>query len=783
MNPLRSGFQIGDWRVSPLDGTLTGPAGTVHVEPKVMDVLLCLASHAGELVERDRLLAEVWGTRVVSDEPLTRCVAQLRSALGDDRRRPKYIQTVPKRGYRLICTVVPDPEENELTSPSSVATRPVHPRAARLLWVVASLALVALSALAVRGLIDAPDRVAQDQQQAPALSTGQPLARDRPVVEALAASEASTVLRSIAVLPFRTPDDGSGHDLFAESMREDILVRLTKISDIDRVIPGTSTERYRGTDLSVQDIGRELGVTAVLEGGVQREGDRVKVNVHLVDTRRGESIWAESFERDIALDQLFDVQSEITRRIAAELRARLGAEERLRLDRQPTNSLGAYLEYGEGLVALRHNRLESYARAAAHFERAIELDPDYARAYSGLALSLVMPRLSKFREADDQPERIEWALQRALELDPELSEAHAALGFIRMARDHNDAAESALRRAIELNPSNAHAHNWLAHLMRVSGRPEEAMHHMREAMALHHGTASLLVNYAAIQFQLGRTEDALALLRDLRERQPDYADAYGLHALILWEEGRVAEALRWAERAAELDPDHALYVFRVCHIRLDLGDHEGAEACIDAAEARLPDGLVPTRAFLEMSRRNPERALEVLREFVTRRQEPVAFMLIATLQAQLGEHQAAFATLSEWYPELAAGRSNFDRYDVLETTAAALVLHDGGLTERADRLFDEALETMDDMQRFGRLGTGYGPLDAFIHAARGERQRAARALEAAVDGGWRMNWAGVYDFEDMVGYAPWDAQVARLEDDIRAQRAWYEAHKDKPLEP
>lgn len=272
-NPVRKGFRLNEWQVHPIDGSLAGPQGAGHLEPKVMEVLVLLASHPGQLVEREFLIREIWGTRTVSDEPLTRCIAVLRRTFGDSPKHPKCIQTVPKRGYRLVADVH-----------TVSGTLPLLPSAPG-------------GAGAHASFIGS-----QYPWHGAAVPDG-----------------------SIAVLPFENLSPDANNTFLADGIQDDLLYQLARIDSI-AVISRTSVLEYRGSPKNVRKIGQELCVAAIVEGGLRRTGDTVRVNVNLIDTQTDQHLWVETYDRQLKPENILATQREIATSIASSLQAELSRQ-------------------------------------------------------------------------------------------------------------------------------------------------------------------------------------------------------------------------------------------------------------------------------------------------------------------------------------------------------------------------------------------------------------------------------------------------------------------------
>jgi TolB-like protein len=308
-------------------------------------------------------------------------------------------------------------------------------------------------------------------------------------------------------------------------MTEEVIARLARIPDL-KVISRTSVMRYRDTDLTPAEIGRELGVASLLEGSVQREGDRLRISARLVDTRTTRTRWAESYDR--ALDDVFAIQTDLADRIAASLGLALaGVDPRsVAAQKPPTADLEAYELYLRGRFFWNQRSPAGLARAIELFQGAVARDGTFYLAHAGLADAWVVMPYHTDAPALESLERALAAADRALSLAPDLGEAHAARAFALTGRWEWDAAETEFRRALELSPGYATGHQWHAVLLVARGRPGEALNAIRRAFAL--DPLSRIINYelALILLLGGATEEALARFDATLELDPGFAPAH-----------------------------------------------------------------------------------------------------------------------------------------------------------------------------------------------------------------------------------------------------------------
>ena len=356
--------------------------------------------------------------------------------------------------------------------------------------------------------------------------------------------------KSIAVLPFRSLSDSKEDEYFSDGTTEDIITQLSKVREL-KVISRTSIMRYKHTDKSIPEIGRELGVATILEGSVRRAGGRVRIVAQLLDVQTDEHMWAETYDR--SMEDVFAIQSDVAEKIAAALRTELSPVEKERIGRKPTESMEAYNLYLKGRFYWNKRRPDDLKVAVDYFNKAIETDPRYALAYAGLASAyVILPGYTGVAPTKFMP-KAEAAARRALELDPTLGEAHAVLGQIKMMYEWDWAGgESEFKKAIELNPSYPTAHHWYCLGLSVVGRYDEAWVEIRRAQEL--DPLSLVISsclgggfYYERQF-----DKALDQFKKTLELDPNFAPAHldvGLACLAL---GRSDEAIAEFQKVREL---------------------------------------------------------------------------------------------------------------------------------------------------------------------------------------------------------------------------------------
>ena len=465
--------RIGEWIADPATNELRRGDAVVRLEPKSMDLLMALAARAGAVASREELFAEVWPGLVVSDEALSQGITKLRRALGDDPRAPKYIETISKRGYRLTAPV-------DRTSPLSQT--PPGPRP----WL--RTAIAGLTAALILALVF----------WRPAEPPGKPAGTD----------EAAAPWITVTVLPFESIGGVDGSYL-ARGMSDTLMTELGRLSGL-RLITAAHAPAAEGA----------ARARYVVSGSVQRDAKTLRVNVRLTDSRSGEQLWSERFERPAG--DLFAVQEELIRHLADALPAKVNESERQRLARRHTRSLEAYEHFLRAQALFLARSANENEQARALYRKAIEIDPQFARAYAGLAMTHAIEH--RLRPAQEPAPGLDRALalaQGAAQIDPELAEVHWALGFVHaQARRHPQAIES-LQRAIELNPSFADAYALMGGIYTYTGQPAKSVPLLRTAMRLQPDAGYLyyLLLGRAYLFE-NDLEQAVINLREALARNP-----------------------------------------------------------------------------------------------------------------------------------------------------------------------------------------------------------------------------------------------------------------------
>jgi TolB-like protein/DNA-binding winged helix-turn-helix (wHTH) protein/Flp pilus assembly protein TadD len=552
---LHQGFRLGEWEVRPAEGLLIGLQGRRHLQPKCIDVLMCLAENAGQVVTRDDIIRKVWGERAVTDEPLTRCIGDLRKALGDNRDEPRYVHTTPKRGYRLIEKIIPLPRSEPEESPAPETEPATESTLAGYRPLAAGLAVI-LTAVALLLLMRSGD----DAQTA------------------LSAND-----NSIAVLPFEVMTSGTGNDWMGRGISEDLLNLLARIDGLE-VAARTSSFRPSLQGMDIRDIGKELNVRYVLEGSVRRSDNRLKIAAQLIDTSSGYHLWSEVYNRTTS--DVFTIQTEIAERVVKALKLTTPIGLASEAFARSTNSVDAYDYYLQARSFLHGPTTEeTISNAVRFYERALEFDPEFGEAHAGLCSARLkafgdhqapdaMPAIRQACDAAERfaPEspltrtaigtlqRISGKLQLAedefsqvIESHPAYTEARVGLALVYADRGDLDAADRTYREAIEVGPSDPRAYSFYCLFLWTNGRAADAIPMCRRVTELEPGSAQAYSNLGIAHGVAGDFERAAAAYREAVARKPS-SQAYSNIGTNYYYLGRYEDAVVMYREATNLAP-------------------------------------------------------------------------------------------------------------------------------------------------------------------------------------------------------------------------------------
>ena len=569
------------------------------------------------------------------------------------------------------------------------------------------------------------------------------------------AREAAVDHDSIAVLPFTSRSSIEENQFFADGIHDDILTRLAEVDSL-RVISRTSVNQYRDTTRNLRKIAEELGVTTVLEGAVQRSGDQVRITVQLIDAAADEYIWTHSYDDQLTIENLFEVQSEIAAQIASSLRAALTPEQEVRLAAIPTDDLDAYTAYVAGRENLLRREYESLVSAREQFTYAIELDPGYAQAHSALAETTLITLANHQSIVREEAFGLAGRhLEEALRIDPELAEAHAAKGLMKMmqwevTRDGpgNVEAAASFDRALALNPNLADAYVWYSTLRRAEGEISQAIDLLTRALAIDPLSRIPWVNLPSLVAIEGRTERTTELLLQAIKLFPDWGTPYQYLSNHMLGLGRLDEAVAWGLEAARISQD-PISGGQLLGVYQEFGDRESITEFVSAFPTEHPL-YGAGKGYWLFGQKDYDGALAYFTAFQADTEFPVPFMipLLAASAIMAGDLELAHETLVRGNPMLASDSEKLvDRRNVAAAVLLAHVEQRRNRPDKANRLLEQAEPIVREMPRLGMAG--HGIRDVHILAMRGRPNAAIEALTEAVDEGFVSSVSfDLWTFED-----------------------------------
>jgi TolB-like protein/Tfp pilus assembly protein PilF len=403
-------------------------------------------------------------------------------------------------------------------------------------------------------------------------------------------AQTSAARKSIAVLPFVNMSADPENEYFSDGMTDDIIIRLSKIADL-KVISRTSVMQYKETEMTVRQIGDELGVATILEGGVQRVGDRVRINAQLIDAESDEHLWANQYDRE--LTDVFEIQTDVAGQIAAALRAELTPEEQERIASKPTDNLEAYNLYLLGRFHWNKRSEEGFRQAVDYFEQAIGEDPAYALAYTGLADSYtLLSGYDAVSPIEVMPDAKASAL-RAIEIDSTLAEAHTSLAQIRLNYDWDWlGAKTAINRALELNPGYATAHHWHAFYLMTISEYDSALAAMRRAQKLDPLSLIITAEVGWPLFFARRYDEAIGEYRKAIAMDSNFAPAHAWLGLVYVEKGMFEEAIAELQTAVTLSGRYPRWVSDLAFAFAAWGKQDEALALLHELHERDAEGYI-----------------------------------------------------------------------------------------------------------------------------------------------------------------------------------------------
>jgi DNA-binding winged helix-turn-helix (wHTH) protein/TolB-like protein/Tfp pilus assembly protein PilF len=491
----------------------------VPLTPKAVELLIFLIQNKGRVLTKDELLDTIWADTIVEESNLSQTIFVLRKTLGENTKKPRFILTVPNRGYQFIAEVRETSAEDKILEDeflTEIQTRETldrdseirNPKSSRYFWLAVPLVLL--------------------------LTFG--IYRFYPAAKPASVSE----IRSIAVLPFEDSGAEQADKYFGVNLAEALANKFSNLKQIT-VAPTRSVSKYADSREDPGKIGRELQVDAVLDGRIQHDGLRIRVSVQLIRTADNVTFWTENFDEDFT--NFFAVQDSISQKVVKSLALKLNEKEREKFNRRGTENAVAYQEYLLGRFFWNKRSADDLNRALEHFNRAVELDANFAEAYAGLADTYAIYPFYAVVEDNEALPKARAAATRALEIDGELAEAYTSLAYVQSQYDFDwKGAEKSYLRAIELNPNQPTTRQWYGEFLAFQNRTDESLEQMQKAIEL--DPTSLSTNTApALPYLISHQyEKALETIDKVLQMNPNFLIAQHYKVRALFRLGREKEA-------------------------------------------------------------------------------------------------------------------------------------------------------------------------------------------------------------------------------------------------
>ncbi len=576
--PQTQNFEFGEFRVDAVKRLLLkGDGAIIPLTPKVFELLLYFVRNNGRMIEKDELMREIWTDTIVEESNLSQNISILRRVLGEKRGENQFIVTVPGRGYKFVAEVAQDSSRFKVQSSKSSEIqdskfkiqdsfakdqRPKTEDQNRKIFAFAALILLV------------------------AIGTAFYLWRN--------SNESTSVpsIKTVAVLPFKPLVAENRDEALEMGMADTLIARLGSNREIV-VRPLSSVRKFGNLEQDAQSAGRELGVESVLDGSVQRWGDKIRVNVRLVSTADGASLWSGTF--DEKLTDIFVVQDAISQKVAAALALHLSNEEKKHLMGRSTENVEAYRFYLQGRYHALKLTPPEIRKGIKFYQQAVDTDPLYALAFAGMAQAYTSLPITSDVPPNEAFPQAKAAAQKALEIDENLAEARIVLGVVEFWFEWDwRGGEAELKKAIAISPNNADAHRFYSVLLTVLGRYDEALSEMETARQL--DPLSLVSNALKGQslFYAGRDAEAVDQLNKTLEIEPNFWIAHIILARVYIRQKRFDEAFAEAKKAGEFSGGNSEAVSLAGYAMAKAERRDEALAMLEELNSRANQRYVPS---------------------------------------------------------------------------------------------------------------------------------------------------------------------------------------------
>ena len=726
-----------------------------------------LVEASPDVLTHDDLVDRVWNGRSASVETVTQRVMLVRRALGDDANNPRYIGLVRGQGYRMLQTV-------RTLATKDADSRPItkhRPQGAG-----NDMQRIVVAATAALTLVIAT-------------VAGYRLTESTPGTVTFAESR----LPTIAVLPLTNQGTESGDAYLADGIHANIVASLASIDSL-RVISRNSMEQFRNTDRSSREIGAALGAVAILEGNVQRSGERIQIDVQFIATVDEASLFVKSFDEELTVENMYSIQKDIAEAVARSMQSALPSGEQSRVASAPTQNMSAYEAYLRGTQLLRRRTGPSIEAAILNFKEAIRHDAEFAAPFVGLADGYQLLPSYAARPAAEMLPLALYAAETAIDLDPEDGSAYASLAMIHFEARKLPVAvfpprnpEPLFRRAIELSPNYATAFQWYGEFLSSSGRPYEAIAYYSRAEKMDPSSPILNHVYAYTLMSIGREDEAEQRFLMAIEADPGFSRAYQGLGTLYYFQGRLVEAILSARQAALLNPGEAINFVLLSDLFLSLGDTSQAERWLAEAERLEPNGRHAARiaTMLHVHRGTLADAFD--RAHSALASAPLDRRLLSVLKDQYLRDRDVDSALQLYQRSLpnlqAAG------YCARGMPSCWLMIDYAQLLLETDRRAEAKALLQQAQKELQRSPIRKRPrtlvMQAAIHAVNDDPRSALDILAMAVERGWRRSTFYYFQrdsiFRSIRNEPDFQLLAAEVRDDLSRQRRELQAQTGAEL--
>lgn len=751
-------FTVGEWTVTPSLDRLERNGEAETIEPTAMAVLTYLARHANQVVSAEEFTTAVWNDRIVGDDAVYQRIHRLRSVFHDDPHNARYIETIPTKGYRLIAAVEFPDERNAGLTPDK-----------RRLAIASTLLIAAILFGASYLLTRQPD----NSGSRPALMT----------------QEAGA--NSIAVLPFVDLSDEQDQKYLGDGISEELIHTLSNVKGL-RVAARTSAFRVAETGADIRTMGQRLNVARVLEGSVRKEGDQIRITAQLVSADDGYHLWSKTYDRNAA--DLYQIQREITAAVVESFGAPLMIDTAYSANQAAITDVDFYGYYLLGRHHLRAGSTPDLDQAVTYFRRAIELNPDFSRAYSGLASAHLLRPQWLDRNEDQVLAIAKSAIEQALTIDSQDAQAHAALGMLRERHGDNAGAIAAFEEAIKLQPNNAMPYLQYSWILAAEGRKEDTLAALQ--------TAARLEPFSGrIQSELGdyyRWErdlpTAMEYWQKAIELEPKSLHSYGGIVDYYYWSGQLVQCALVINQYIEAARDETLWgiYLDLMWIYRSIYDLDTADFWLDRLlNSDAPKALIPhERVLALLSRHEFEKVDTILHSWVSDvLDEPRQLRQIAWYEMIIGHDVHAQRTYERVAELVADGQEDVGiNFDISfggyhpDINRAHLMIRNNQITAASELLATSRVYIVDYL-KITHYPAGKLIALAAIDAIEGNRTEALNGLRKAIDAGWTRVWWTELDpnFESLRDDPEYQQIIAEAKTRLEAMRE--EVHRKIGADP